>query len=173
MTPEQRRAEIDRKFPFHVDVPFYDDWDGAQRRMDFLITHVGTFDMYLVMEEGRSSVRHCFAVATDAELFKAQFKQEKRSVSASLSLERARNAEDEQRDIDIRFPFNVDLPHVVDRREAQRLEHYIISHVGRFATYEAAENGRVRSRYCFMTFEEAEMFRWGLAGKATRRSTRR
>jgi hypothetical protein len=168
MTPDQRRAEIDRKFPFQVDVAYSDDWDSALQRMDFLITHVGTFDLYLMTGESRCCVRHCFAAAADAELFRA-YLQETQRVPADVPLE---PRSDEGREIDGRFPFHVDLPHVVDQREARRLEHYIISHVGRFATYETADNGRVRSRYCFRTFEEAEMFRWGLAGKANRRSSR-
>jgi hypothetical protein len=71
------------------------------------------------------------------------------------------------RDIDSRYPFHVDLPHLVDERDAARLKQYISSHVGRFATYEIDDNGRVRSSYCFRTFEEAEMFRWGLQAKVT------
>ena len=172
MTPEQRRAEIDRKFPFHVDVPYLDDWDGARERMDFLITYIGTFDMYLVTEEGRSWVRHCFAMEAEAQLFRAHLGQEKQRLGANVLPEQARSALDERRDIDSRYPFHVDLPHVVDEQEAAKLKRYIISQVGRFATYEAADTGRLRSRYCFGTFEEAEMFRWGLAGRATRRSAR-
>ena len=71
MTPEQRRAEIDRKYPFQVDVPYLDDWDAARERMAYLITYIGSFDMYVVAEGGRACVRHCFAIDADAELFRA------------------------------------------------------------------------------------------------------
>ena len=172
MTPEQRRAEIDRKFPFHVDVPYPDDWDDARERMDYLITYIGTFDMYVTTEAGRSWVRHCFAIEADAELFRVYLRREKQRGRANDPPQQARSLEDERRNIDSRFPFHVDLPHVVDEQEAAKLKHYITTHVGRFATYETADNGRVRSRYCFRTFEEAEMFRWGLAGRASRRSSR-
>ena len=172
MTPEQRRAEIDRKYPFHVDVPYLDDWDAARERMDYLITYIGTFDMYVVAEEGRCCVRHCFAIEADAELFRAFLRRASQRAAATAPSQQASSSEDERREIDSRYPFHVDLPHVVDEPEAQRLKAYIVRHIGRFAIYETSDSGRLRSRYCFRTFEEAEMFRWGLAGRAGRRSSR-
>jgi hypothetical protein len=172
MTPEQRRAEIDRKYPFQVDVPYLDDWDSARERMDYLITYIGTFDMYVVAEDGRACVRHCFAIEADAELFRAFLRRAAQRALANVPPQPATDAEAEQREIDNRFPFHVDLPHVVDEQEAQRFKAYIVRHIGRFAAYEVTDDGRMRSRYGFRTFEEAEMFRWGLAGRAGRRSAR-
>ena len=162
MTPEERRAEIDSKFPFHVDLLHQpNDWDAAREKMDFLITFIATFDMYVVTKDGQSWVRHCFATATDVELFKAYANKAKEPApSYVVALKgQAVGRQDERMEIDAKYPHHVDLSYTVDEQEADDLADFILSHIGWFGTYDITDNGKPRSRFCFETADKAEMFR--------------
>ena len=173
MTPEERRAEIDRKFPFHVELPHRaHDWDAAYEEMDFLVTFVGTFDMYAVTRDGQTWVRHCFANAVDAELFRAFANKDKAPASSNVSAREGgtAGAGDNRQDQGRKYPHHVDLPRLFDDGEADDMADYILSHIGWFHSYVVMGDGHPRMRFCFETAEKAQMFSEVFGGEVGCRS---
>jgi hypothetical protein len=173
MTPEERRAEIDRKFPFQMDLPHRaDDWDASREEMDFLVTFIGTFDMYVVTREGQTWVRYCFANAVDAELFRAFANKDNAPECSNVSTPQKCMAGggDTRRDQGRKYPHHVDLPRLIHDSEADQIADYILSHIGWFHSYVVMGDGRPRMRFCFETVEKAEMFSKVFGGDAGCRS---
>ena len=74
MTPKQRRNEIDRRYPYFVELPHTDNaWEEAEEVIQFLTTSVSTFDMYCVPNDDKAWVRYCFINETDALSFRFRF----------------------------------------------------------------------------------------------------
>jgi hypothetical protein len=73
MDPDKKSAwlrELDEECPYQVVLPRRLTDDGEI--LDFLIAHVGKFDMY-VEDDYAAFVRYCFEDPLDAEIFRARF----------------------------------------------------------------------------------------------------
>ena len=63
--------KLDEDCPYQVVLPRRQLTDDSSI-LDFLLTNVGWFDMYV--EDGRTEyVRYCFEAPLDAEIFRARF----------------------------------------------------------------------------------------------------
>jgi hypothetical protein len=74
MDPDKRSAwlrQLDQECPYQVVLPRRRLSDDREI-MDFLLSYVGTFDMY-VEDEYAAFVRYCFEDPRDAEIFRARF----------------------------------------------------------------------------------------------------
>jgi hypothetical protein len=74
MDPDKRSAwlrKLDEECPYQVVLPRRQLSDDSEI-MDFLMSYVGTFDMY-VEDEYATFVRYCFEDPLDAAIFRAQF----------------------------------------------------------------------------------------------------
>ena len=74
MDSDKRSAwlkELDAQCPYQVVLPRRQLFDDGEI-MDFLIEHVGNFDMY-VEDDYAAFVRYCFADPLDAEIFRSRF----------------------------------------------------------------------------------------------------
>ncbi len=74
MDADNRNAwqrNLDEECPYQVVLPRRQLMDDGEV-MDFLITYVGKFDMY-VEDDYATFVRYCFADPLDAEIFRARF----------------------------------------------------------------------------------------------------
>ena len=72
--PDKRSAwlrKLDEECPYQVVLPRRQSFDDSEI-MDFLIHHVGNFDMY-VEDDYAAFVRYCFEDPMDAEIFRARF----------------------------------------------------------------------------------------------------
>jgi hypothetical protein len=72
--PDKRSAwlkKLDEECPYQVVLPRRQLFDDSEI-MDFLIKHVGNFDMY-VEDDYAAFVRYCFEDPMDAEVFRARF----------------------------------------------------------------------------------------------------
>jgi hypothetical protein len=73
-SPDKRSAwlkKLDEECPYQVVLPRRQLFDDSEI-MDFLIQHVGNFDMY-VEDDYAAFVRYCFEDPMDAEVFRARF----------------------------------------------------------------------------------------------------
>ena len=166
MTPEERRAEIDCKFRFQVELPHHaDDWNAARETMDFLMTFIGTFDMYALTHGGQSWVRYCFMCSVDAELFRTFANKDKTDPSGVSKKPRPMGGKYGER-----YPHHVDVPRRIDEDEGDRLADYVLAHIGWFLSYEVTEGGIVHTRFRFETAEHAELFRGYLGRQVGSRS---
>ena len=74
MDPDKRSAwlrQLDRECPYQVVLARRQLSDDREI-MDFLLSYVGTFDMY-VEDEYAAFVRYCFEDPDDAERFRSRF----------------------------------------------------------------------------------------------------
>lgn len=74
MDADKRNAwlrKLDRECPYQVVLPRQQLADDSEI-MDFLISYVGKFDMY-VEDEYAAFVRYCFEDPLDAEIFRSRF----------------------------------------------------------------------------------------------------
>jgi hypothetical protein len=74
MDPDRRSAwlrKLDEECPYQVALPRRQLSDDSEI-MNFLTSHVGTFDMY-VEDDYAAFVRYCFEDPLDAEKFRARF----------------------------------------------------------------------------------------------------
>jgi hypothetical protein len=74
MDPDKKNAwlhKLDMECPFQVVLPRAQLSDDSEI-MDFLISYVGKFDMY-VEDDNAAFVRYCFEDPLDAEIFRARF----------------------------------------------------------------------------------------------------
>ena len=74
MDPDKRSAwlrKLDEECPYQVVLPRRQLADDSEI-MNFLISYVGTFDMY-VEDDYAAFVRYCFQDPLDAEKFQARF----------------------------------------------------------------------------------------------------
>src|SRR5262249_24971682 len=72
--PDKRRAwlrKLDEEGPYQVVVPRQQLANDSEI-LDFLLAHVGWFDMY-VEDDYAAFVRYCFEDPLDAEIFRARF----------------------------------------------------------------------------------------------------
>ena len=63
--------KLDEECPYQVVLPRQQLCDDSEI-LDFLIDHVGNFDMY-VEDDYAAFVRYCFEDPADAEVFRARF----------------------------------------------------------------------------------------------------
>jgi hypothetical protein len=63
--------QLDQECPYQVVLPRRQLFDDGEI-MNFLLSHVGKFDMY-VEDDYAAFVRYCFADPMDAEVFRARF----------------------------------------------------------------------------------------------------
>jgi hypothetical protein len=74
MDPDNRSAwlrQLDEECPYQVVLPRRQLFDDGEI-MNFLLSHVGKFDMY-VEDDYATFVRYCFADPMDAQVFRARF----------------------------------------------------------------------------------------------------
>ncbi len=74
MEADKRSAwlrKLDEECPFQVVLPRQQLTDDNEI-LDFLLTYVGKFDMY-VEDDYAAFVRHCFEDPLDAEIFRTRF----------------------------------------------------------------------------------------------------
>ena len=74
MDPDKRSAwlrQLDQECPYQVVLPRRQLSDDREI-MDFLLSYVGTFDMY-VEDEYAAFVRYCFEDPLDAAIFRSRF----------------------------------------------------------------------------------------------------
>jgi hypothetical protein len=74
MDPDKRSAwlrKLDEERPYQVVLPRRQLSDDREI-MDLLLSHVGTFDMY-VEDQYAAFVRYCFEDSLDAEIFRSRF----------------------------------------------------------------------------------------------------
>jgi hypothetical protein len=74
MDPDKKSAwlrKLDEECPYQVVLPRRQLSDDSEI-MDFLISYVGHFDMY-VEDDYATFVRYCFEDPLDAEIFRARF----------------------------------------------------------------------------------------------------
>jgi hypothetical protein len=74
MDPDQRNAwlrTLDEECPYQVVLPRQQLFDDSEI-MNFLISYVGKFDMY-VEDEYAAFVRYCFEDPLDAAIFRSRF----------------------------------------------------------------------------------------------------
>ena len=74
MEPDKRSSwlrKLDEECPHQVVLPRQQLTDD-NAILDFLLTHVGNFDMY-VEDDYAAFVRYCFEDPLDAEIFKSRF----------------------------------------------------------------------------------------------------
>ena len=72
--PDKRSAwlrKLDEECPYQVALPRQQLTNDSEI-LDFLLAHVGWFDMY-VEDDYAASVRYCFEDPLDAEIFRARF----------------------------------------------------------------------------------------------------
>ncbi|MGB6536600.1 MAG: hypothetical protein WBF58_11635 [Xanthobacteraceae bacterium] len=63
--------QLDEECPYQVVLPRRQLFDDGEI-MNFLLSHVGKFDMY-VEDDYAAFVRYCFADPMDAEVFRTRF----------------------------------------------------------------------------------------------------
>jgi hypothetical protein len=74
MNPDQKSAwlrKLDQECPYQVVLPRQQLADDSEI-MNFLISYVGKFDMY-VEDDYAAFVRYCFEDPLDAEIFRSRF----------------------------------------------------------------------------------------------------
>ena len=74
MDPDRRTAwqrKLDDECPYQVVLPRRQLFDDSEI-MNFLMSHVGKFDMY-VEDEYATFVRYCFEDPLDAAIFRSRF----------------------------------------------------------------------------------------------------
>jgi hypothetical protein len=74
MDPDKRSAwlcKLDEECPYQVVLPRQQLFDDSEI-MNFLMSHVGKFDMY-VEDEYATFVRYCFEDPLDAAIFRSRF----------------------------------------------------------------------------------------------------
>jgi hypothetical protein len=72
--PDKRSAwlrKLDEEYPYQVVLPRQQLTDDSEI-LDFLLAHVGWFDMY-VEDDYAAFVRYCFEDPLDADIFRARF----------------------------------------------------------------------------------------------------
>jgi hypothetical protein len=72
----ERRHEVDARFPHHVDlVPPLAGFDESveEAMFDFVEQRLGTFDLYGEIDSGDAFIRYCFASMEDAQAFHSRF----------------------------------------------------------------------------------------------------
>ena len=78
MKPDKRSdwlRKLDEECPYQVVLPRRQLTDDSAI-LDFLLAHVGKFDMY-VEDDYAAFVRYCFEDPLDAEIFSARFEQKR------------------------------------------------------------------------------------------------
>ena len=74
MDPDKRSAwlcKLDEECPYQVVLPRQQLFDDSEI-MNFLMSHVGKFDMY-VEDDYATFVRYCFEDPLDAAIFRSRF----------------------------------------------------------------------------------------------------
>ena len=74
MDPDKRSAwlcQLDEECPYQVVLPRQQLFDDSEI-MNFLMSHVGKFDMY-VEDDYATFVRYCFEDPLDAAIFRSRF----------------------------------------------------------------------------------------------------
>ena len=75
MEPDRRSTwlrKLDEECPYQVVLPQQQQLTDDSAILDFLLAHVGKFDMY-VEDDYAAFVRYCFEDPLDAEIFRARF----------------------------------------------------------------------------------------------------